>query len=647
MVGWVRPGRLLGVFVYRLRVTRFRGIEELVLHPGAVTVLLGPGNAGKSTVLAALDMLLHRGGGRGRVLSELDFYGRDPTAGFEIEAVIGRLAPDLKADAVDHLEGWRADDTTVVPEPGGPGVEEVLRVRVSADADLELVHTFVKDESNGARFSARLRARMGWVFDGRGGDPAREFGFYQGSVLDRLFDGTDLDEPVGQLSVAIASGADQVSDNTAVTPVLKALGEDLVGLGLLRAEQRPRFEAGAISRRELLQALRLALPTENEMLHIPVERQGRGAQRLLLVSALLRLASMEHESLIAAFDEPEQALEPLRQTQMIERLQQVTEAGGQMFLATHASEMVRGFTLDDLVVMPDPATLVPLSQTPENAKRHYERNLDGAVVRGLFAPVPLLVEGPSDRPVLQTFWHALVMEGEVAPMTHLGVEVVNCEGVTLQPPMAALLHHARKSVVVWAEQDVEAKKIAALYQSPWSVYLQHDTAPGHQNLEESLAQGASMAALIAALRSLADDRGDDWLAQRNDLLSRGELDDAVREQAKAASDLEGFFAALEESDARGVIAAALAGKDNKSGAPPFAMKGARQGRLVAEAICAKGGVPAAYRLAITALAAWISGPRDEHLTIDMADRAKAQQVGTAAPAVRLTAGPASAAGAET
>ncbi len=172
-----------------LGVSRFRAIQSLELCPGAVTVLMGPSNGGKTTVLAALDLLLHHGLGRPRVVSELDFYGRDPAAGFEIEAVLGQLPTDLVADVVDHLEGWRASDRAVVPEPDGEGVEPVLRVRVTGDQDLELIHTFTKPESEGARFPPRLRHRIGWVFDGRGRDPAREFAFYQGSVLDRLFDG--------------------------------------------------------------------------------------------------------------------------------------------------------------------------------------------------------------------------------------------------------------------------------------------------------------------------------------------------------------------------------------------------------------------------------------------------------------------------
>ena len=92
-----------------MKVERFRAIETLVLHPGPVTALIGPSNSGKSTLLAAMDLLLHHGLGRPRVISELDFYRRDPGAGLEIEAVLGDLPPALLADVIDHIEGWRVE----------------------------------------------------------------------------------------------------------------------------------------------------------------------------------------------------------------------------------------------------------------------------------------------------------------------------------------------------------------------------------------------------------------------------------------------------------------------------------------------------------------------------------------------------------
>jgi putative ATP-dependent endonuclease of OLD family len=579
---------------------------------------MGPSNGGKSSVLEALDLLLHHGMGRPRVVSELDFYARDPEAGFEIEAALAELPGDLVADAVDHLEGWHAGDQAVVPEPDGEDVEPVLRVRVTGTRDLELNYTFAKPESNGARFSPRLRRRIGWVFDGRGRDPAREFAFYQGSVLDRLFDGVELDEAIAALRTAMASGAQQVNDAPEVEAVLHDLGVDLQGLGLLGEEERPDFEAGALSRRELLQALRLGMPSSGGIA-VPVVRQGRGAQRLLLVAALLRLARVRHEALIAAFDEPEQALEPLRQTQLVDMLRSVVDDGGQLFLATHSPEIVRGFTVDDLVLMPEDGALRQLASLPGGVKRHYERQLDGAVVRALFAPVPLLVEGPSDRPVLQTFWRALVNTRGIPPMAHLGLEVINSEGADQQRPMAALLYQAGKPVIVWAERDVPDKFSRLFEEGNWSALLLHDPNPGYQNLEQSLAMGTTMNALVAALQAVAHDRGVDWQGQRDDLIGRiSSLDAAHRGAAQAATDLAGFLGALDELDARRVVASALAPK--KGSSSPFDMKGARQGRLVAEAIVAVAGVPPPYAAALCDLAAWFrAGCHPERAEFSMAE----------------------------
>ena len=44
----------------------------------------------------------------GRLLTELDYFDRDPSAGFEIEVVVAELNAELLADAADGLEGWRA-----------------------------------------------------------------------------------------------------------------------------------------------------------------------------------------------------------------------------------------------------------------------------------------------------------------------------------------------------------------------------------------------------------------------------------------------------------------------------------------------------------------------------------------------------------
>ena len=51
---------------------------------------------------------------------------------------------------------------------------------------------------------------------------------------------------------------------------------------------------------------------------------------------------------IAAFEEPEEALEPVRQAQMAALVRQVADKGGQVFVVTHSTEIARSFAVDDL-----------------------------------------------------------------------------------------------------------------------------------------------------------------------------------------------------------------------------------------------------------------------------------------------------------
>src|SRR5436190_5911027 len=106
--------------IRQVKIERFRAIRALTLVPGRRNVILGPNNAGKSTVLEALDLLLHHGIGRPRPApTEVDYFRRDPAAGFEIEAVIGDLPGDFLAESRHHLEGWHEQQGDIVPEPGG------------------------------------------------------------------------------------------------------------------------------------------------------------------------------------------------------------------------------------------------------------------------------------------------------------------------------------------------------------------------------------------------------------------------------------------------------------------------------------------------------------------------------------------------
>jgi ABC-type hemin transport system ATPase subunit len=596
--------------IRRLTIERFRGIEHLQFAPGPRTLILGPNNASKSTVLEALDLLLHHGIGRPRPApTEIDYFGRNTDMGFVIEAVIGDLSPAFTADVREHLEGWRDSQRDIIPEPNGEGVEPVVRVCARGTPDFDVVHEFAKPESEGARFGPRLRLQLGWVFDGRVRDPAQQLGFYQGGLLDRLFADADLRPAVEALKEALGEGADAVNEHAAIASVLGELSGELRRLGLLAGDETPQFEVGGVSRRELLQALRLALPAVG--VRIPLSRQGRGAQRLVLVAVLLRLAQAAGRAPIGGFEEPEEALEPLRQAQLARMLRSIVDTGGQIFVVTHSPEIARVFEIDDFLLFRertaggDARPLREILSPP--VRQAYERWVDGAVVRGLFSRIPLLVEGSGDRAVIDVFWRGLEAAGQLAPAANLGLDIVNCEGVPNLPMLAAVLNQAGKAVAAWVDQDSEQVRtiIRRLRdEGHWSALILHDPALGRQNLEEALAVGCSLPALAAGMEAIAVDRGYTWEEQRADLVSRAAgVGEDVRQRMKAAQSLPELWGLLDPDSARVLVASALAART----VAPFEMKGGRQGRLLAERIVEREGVPENFGRVLRALQEWIEG----------------------------------------
>ena len=612
------------VQIRRLKITRFRGIEDATLHPSRRTVLLGPNNAAKSTILEALDLVLNPGLGRSRPApDELDFFARDPSQGFEIEVVLGNLDGPFAAECHLHLEGWNADEREVVAEPDGEGIEAVVRVRAVCSTDFELAHEFAKPESSGARFRRGLRQQVGWLYDGRSRDPAWQMTFHRGGVLDRLFAEHDLKPALEVVRDALRSGAADFGKDSAVLAGLSGVGGDLQRLRLVEPGVLPAFELGGVSERELLQTLRLALPVLPEVL-IPLRRQGRGVQRLILVASLLRLADQVDElAPIAAFEEPEEALEPIRQGQMAAMIGDIADKGGQVFLVTHSVDMARAFAVDDLVLVSDEPRGVPTALRDvlsPRARQGYERRLDGPVVQALFARVPVLVEGPGDRAVFTVFWDALAREATVQPRHLRMLDFINCEGASLQPEMARLLCEAGKDVVAWAELDEPENLERLRRDAHCSAIVLYDDDPECHNLEAALASACSIEALANGMRVIAETRGYDWAQQQQDLLARCHGADADQRQALGdAVDLPEMLRAVPGSLARRMARWALAAK----GPTPFEIKGARPARQLAEEIVATDGVPTPFENAMSALDAWVADGAEKPRDITMREQSGA------------------------
>ena len=236
---------------------------------------------------------------------------------------------------------------------------------------------------------------------------------------------------------------------------------------------------------------------------------------------MLRLAADEHEvAPIAAFEEPEEALEPLRQAQIASMIADVADQGGQVFVVTHSVDIARSFAVEDIhLVADDPrGTILSLRDTlSAPAKQAYERRLDGTVVLGLFARLPVLVEGPGDRACSRS-------SGTRWPRTRRWPAPRPCDGLhqlrgrAQQPGMARVLCEAGKQVVAWVEGDVPDQLAQLRSNGHCAALVIYPADTTRHNLEALLSASCELHALGAAMRLIAEVRGYDWDSQRDDLL---------------------------------------------------------------------------------------------------------------------------------
>ena len=172
--------------IRHLSIERYRWISKLSWHPGeCFNVILGGGDAGKTTILEAIGLLLsHTYAGR---VSDTDYHARNIEAGFVIEAVMSLPDDSGINGQVKASWPWRWNGTqAVVPtindsrETAG---EPVYRLRVRGTEDLELAYEVLQPDDTPDNFTVGLRRSIGLVRLGGDDGSDRDLRLVQGSAL--------------------------------------------------------------------------------------------------------------------------------------------------------------------------------------------------------------------------------------------------------------------------------------------------------------------------------------------------------------------------------------------------------------------------------------------------------------------------------
>ena len=314
--------------IRRLTICRFRGIEHFIWHPDPQTnIILGAGDAGKTTILEAIALLLHPT--NSAVLSDSDYFDRGIDKGFEIEAVMSLPGETGIHDLNKHAWPWEwnGHDAIIPSEDAADTVDPVYRLCVRGTSEFELLYELLQPDESRDHLSAGLRQRIGLVRLGGDDRNDRDLRLVQGSALDRLLADKSLRSRVGH-RLSDGDVQDELLDEAKAK--LQLLDEAFkkhalpagLGLGLMGGQ--------GIS----LNAL-VGLTANKHGRQLPLATWGAGTRRL---ASLEIAAQNQGKNPITLVDEVERGLEPYRQRALMQELQ---ESESQVFLTTHSAAALR------------------------------------------------------------------------------------------------------------------------------------------------------------------------------------------------------------------------------------------------------------------------------------------------------------------
>lgn len=403
-------------------------------------ILVGPNDAGKSSLLRCLDLLL--GANTAQMYSRIsvdDF--RDEVQPFIIEATIAGLNADDQATF--------PDETTVDPATNN------LTLIVSLEASIEdsdgtiAINRTAPNSGTQRQLSRQQIERLGWNLLGATA-MSRELREDRRSAVQDILRQVDLGAEQANFETLI----DQIQDTLNTSPVLDGIRGN-VATQLSKAlpteldKDTLRFETDAIADGDVLAGVRLRLERDGKVKDLTDQSDGL---RALYAIALYDLVSTSAN--MVAVDEPEIHLHPTSQRSLARLLR---DGRNQKLLATHSPDIVSAFPADSIVsVRPGGVIVQPdagfLSDDEKMVVHWWVRDR----LEPLTANAVIGAEGISDRILIER-----IADLTDRNLDRLGISIVETRGSGDMPAIIKLFGFSGFQVPLSILIDEDARKETA------------------------------------------------------------------------------------------------------------------------------------------------------------------------------------------
>jgi len=476
--------------VVRLKINGFRGVRSADIALGHHSVLVGPNNSGKTTIIEALALLL----GRDRLvrrLTEHDFNGSAPNETSRI-LCIATVAGFTPNDPHHHpswfslergVEKWLDPNArTLSAAPDAQHTDLAVQIGFAARFDLdeleaETIRFFVDDEATlGDPFAADAHLRTIHA------TALQELGFFlvpASRTWDRWISfASELFRRVVATRGGMPAQAVRAERQRLWTPSEDARLEDQPGLLDIvnSANDELRTLMASAPRLQLrLTATDSDSVLENVIPHfaqgtgptLPSSRQGSGLvslQSLLLLMQFGKARAETGQSFVLAVEEPELHIQPSQQKRLVNRLNALCD---QTIVTTHSPIVAAMFPASDTLFIETREGVLnakPLMDTvpaqPTNHQQHLLYAWRQKLVAALMHECVLIPEGVSDVAWLEALQTALELNqgwqdgGNGTPLLSTFVGVVPTIDAKIADTFALVSAvHARPCIVLDGDND--------------------------------------------------------------------------------------------------------------------------------------------------------------------------------------------------
>ena len=506
--------------IRKLIVENFRGIKSAEILFDGHTVLIGDNNAGKSTILEAIDLVLGPDRlSRVPVIDEHDFYNgiylnEDEPVIIKIELIVGDLSAEQKRKFSGNIEFWNKKTKTLIDEPpleklDDKKVEEVIRVGFNGsydkeDDDFAGETFFCSPVDIKTKFHKSDKRDCGFLYLRALRTGSRALSLERGSLLDIILRIQELrpqmwENILNQLrETEVKSGADDE-----VNKILSNVQDALKEFVPTDWGSQPHLKVSNLTREHLRKTLVVFMSTGSDGHFVPFNHQGTGTINTMVLALLSMIAELK-QSVIFAMEEPEIAIPPYTQKRIINSIR---NKSAQAIFTSHSPFVLEEFEPKHITlinrcegIMTGTPIVFPSAIKPKNYSKEFRMRF----AESLLAKRILITEGSTEA---SSYSAAARHLSELDPDTYqsfeaMGVAIFNAESENNIPIFGDFFKNLEKETFAVYDRQNAANRAKI------EASIDYCYESKHQGFEDLIIEETDREILLDYVQDLHDDG--DW-----------------------------------------------------------------------------------------------------------------------------------------